>query len=152
MMCKQPVQPAWTVPVQQGQWKVYQQVLFAVVCDELQGALHAAHQNTKVPGSATACVIQLDQERRTLEAANLVSEEQTAPSLGQQGLDGVVHGSGNAAYTEPDHHGPLLCPLMSVPPLLPLACRVTPVLLSFAMARLLRSQSPCNITLTARYR
>jgi hypothetical protein len=46
----------------------------SVACAALQGALHAAHQNTKVPGSATACVIQLDQERRTLEAANLVSE------------------------------------------------------------------------------
>jgi hypothetical protein len=28
-----------------------------------QGALHAAHENTKVPGSATACVMQLDAER-----------------------------------------------------------------------------------------
>lgn len=38
----------------------------------LQGALNAAHQHTKVPGSATACVMQLDQENGTLEAANLV--------------------------------------------------------------------------------
>jgi len=36
-----------------------------------RGALNAAHQTTKVPGSATACVMQLDQERQTLEAANL---------------------------------------------------------------------------------
>jgi len=39
----------------------------------LQGALSAGHQHTKVPGSATACVIQLDPENKTLEAANLVS-------------------------------------------------------------------------------
>lgn len=36
-----------------------------------RGALHAAHENTKVPGSATACVMQLDVEHKTLEAANL---------------------------------------------------------------------------------
>ncbi|KAL6764776.1 serine/threonine protein phosphatase [Haematococcus lacustris] len=36
-----------------------------------RGALHSAHSNTKVPGSATACVMQLDQNRGTLEAANL---------------------------------------------------------------------------------
>lgn len=39
----------------------------------LQGALDAAHKNTKVPGSATACVMQVDQANGTLVAANLVS-------------------------------------------------------------------------------
>lgn len=38
-----------------------------------QGALAAGHQHTKVAGSATACVLQLDPEHKTLEAANLVS-------------------------------------------------------------------------------
>ncbi len=37
-----------------------------------QGALEAAHMNTKVPGSATACVMQLDQVNGILAAANLV--------------------------------------------------------------------------------
>lgn len=36
-----------------------------------RAALDAAHSNTKVPGSATACVLQLDQANRTLTAANL---------------------------------------------------------------------------------
>eukprot|EP00967_Tisochrysis_lutea_P085190 scaffold119390_cov17-Tisochrysis_lutea.AAC.1 len=36
-----------------------------------RGALNAGHQQTKVPGSATACVMQLDPEHKTLEAANL---------------------------------------------------------------------------------
>ena len=36
-----------------------------------RGALHAAHMRTKVAGSATACVMQLDQARRMLVAANL---------------------------------------------------------------------------------
>lgn len=36
-----------------------------------RGGLQAAHEHTKVPGSATACVMQLDQENGTLEAANL---------------------------------------------------------------------------------
>eukprot|EP00199_Chlamydomonas_sp_CCMP681_P002432 CAMPEP_0119108012 /NCGR_PEP_ID=MMETSP1180-20130426/12991_1 /TAXON_ID=3052 ORGANISM="Chlamydomonas cf sp, Strain CCMP681" /NCGR_SAMPLE_ID=MMETSP1180 /ASSEMBLY_ACC=CAM_ASM_000741 /LENGTH=385 /DNA_ID=CAMNT_0007093571 /DNA_START=92 /DNA_END=1249 /DNA_ORIENTATION=- len=36
-----------------------------------RGALNAAHENTKVPGSATACVMQLDPVTNTLEAANL---------------------------------------------------------------------------------
>ncbi|GFR43171.1 hypothetical protein Agub_g4221 [Astrephomene gubernaculifera] len=36
-----------------------------------RGALDAAHMNTKVPGSATACVLQLDQSSCTLVAANL---------------------------------------------------------------------------------
>ena len=38
----------------------------------MQGALSAGHQHTKVAGSATACVMQLDPENKTLEAANLV--------------------------------------------------------------------------------
>lgn len=38
----------------------------------LQGALEAAHFNTKVPGSATACLLQLDQVNGLLSAANLV--------------------------------------------------------------------------------
>ncbi|KAG2429355.1 hypothetical protein HXX76_011121 [Chlamydomonas incerta] len=36
-----------------------------------RGALEAAHMNTKVPGSATACVMQLDQANGVLAAANL---------------------------------------------------------------------------------
>lgn len=36
-----------------------------------RGALHAAHSRTKVAGSATACVMQLDQNKKTLVAANL---------------------------------------------------------------------------------
>ncbi|KAG2486200.1 hypothetical protein HYH03_015162 [Edaphochlamys debaryana] len=36
-----------------------------------RGALDAAHMNTKVPGSATACVMQLDQVNGVLAAANL---------------------------------------------------------------------------------
>nr|BCL66180.1 hypothetical protein [Volvox reticuliferus] len=36
-----------------------------------RGALEAAHMNTKVPGSATACVLQLDQANGVLAAANL---------------------------------------------------------------------------------
>ena len=36
-----------------------------------RGALHAAHMRTKVAGSATACIMQLDQTRRMLVAANL---------------------------------------------------------------------------------
>mmetsp|Transcript_8941 Transcript_8941/g.19107 ORF Transcript_8941/g.19107 Transcript_8941/m.19107 type:complete len:439 (-) Transcript_8941:941-2257(-) len=36
-----------------------------------RGALHAAHMATKVPGSATACVMQLDRATRQLVAANL---------------------------------------------------------------------------------
>ncbi|GAX73580.1 hypothetical protein CEUSTIGMA_g1031.t1 [Chlamydomonas eustigma] len=36
-----------------------------------RGALHAAHMRTRVAGSATACVMQLDQARRMLVAANL---------------------------------------------------------------------------------
>ncbi|KAF5838380.1 serine/threonine protein phosphatase [Dunaliella salina] len=36
-----------------------------------RGALSAGHQQTKVPGSATACVMQLDPEHKSLEAANL---------------------------------------------------------------------------------
>lgn len=36
-----------------------------------RGALAAAHQHTKVPGSATACIVQLDQETGSLLAANL---------------------------------------------------------------------------------
>ncbi|EFJ40674.1 hypothetical protein VOLCADRAFT_108071 [Volvox carteri f. nagariensis] len=36
-----------------------------------RGALEAAHMNTKVPGSATACVLQLDQVNGVLMAANL---------------------------------------------------------------------------------
>lgn len=36
-----------------------------------RGALHAAHMRTKVAGSATACVMQLDPNRRMLVAANL---------------------------------------------------------------------------------
>lgn len=36
-----------------------------------KGALAAAHQYTKVPGSATACVLQLDQANSSLIAANL---------------------------------------------------------------------------------
>lgn len=38
----------------------------------LQGVLSVAHDNTKVPGSATACVMQLDAANKSLEAANLV--------------------------------------------------------------------------------
>lgn len=65
-----------------------------------QGALHAAHQSTKVPGSATACVMQLDQERHMLEAANLVRDRSTGfvtcldtcdiPGT-QSGLLGLMH-------------------------------------------------------------
>ncbi|GLI62879.1 hypothetical protein VaNZ11_005635 [Volvox africanus] len=36
-----------------------------------RGALEAAHMNTKVPGSATACIMQLDQSNSLLVAANL---------------------------------------------------------------------------------
>nr|ADI46917.1 MTM0349 [Volvox carteri f. nagariensis] len=36
-----------------------------------RGALEAAHMNTKVPGSATACILQLDQANGVLAAANL---------------------------------------------------------------------------------
>lgn len=36
-----------------------------------RAALDAAHQHTKVPGSATICVMQLDQKNRWLTAANL---------------------------------------------------------------------------------
>mmetsp|Transcript_28658 Transcript_28658/g.52680 ORF Transcript_28658/g.52680 Transcript_28658/m.52680 type:complete len:371 (-) Transcript_28658:1403-2515(-) len=36
-----------------------------------RGAINAAHLHTKVPGSSTACVIQLDQTNRALVAANL---------------------------------------------------------------------------------
>nr|BCL66101.1 hypothetical protein [Volvox africanus] len=36
-----------------------------------RGALEAAHMHTKVPGSATACVLQLDQINGVLAAANL---------------------------------------------------------------------------------
>ncbi|GLC40993.1 hypothetical protein PLESTB_000954400 [Pleodorina starrii] len=36
-----------------------------------RGALEAAHMHTKVPGSATACVMQLDQAAGVLAAANL---------------------------------------------------------------------------------
>nr|BCL66240.1 hypothetical protein [Volvox reticuliferus] len=36
-----------------------------------RGALEAAHMNTKVPGSATACIMQLDQSNSVLAAANL---------------------------------------------------------------------------------
>lgn len=36
-----------------------------------RGALHAAHMRTRVAGSSTACVMQLDQARRMLVAANL---------------------------------------------------------------------------------
>lgn len=38
-----------------------------------RGALDTAHKLTKVPGSATACVVQLCPEQRALIAANLVS-------------------------------------------------------------------------------
>lgn len=38
-----------------------------------RGALDTAHKLTKVPGSATACVLQLCPEKKTLMAANLVS-------------------------------------------------------------------------------
>lgn len=37
----------------------------------MKGALHAAHIRTKVPGSATAVVMQLDQENQCLVAANV---------------------------------------------------------------------------------
>eukprot|EP00798_Chlamydomonas_sp_ICE-L_P020119 gene20119-26849_t len=36
-----------------------------------RGALHAAHMGTKLPGSATACVLQLDPESSSIVAANL---------------------------------------------------------------------------------
>ena len=40
-----------------------------------QGAMHQAHMRTKVAGSATCCVLQLDQEKKLLVAANLVREQ-----------------------------------------------------------------------------
>lgn len=38
-----------------------------------RAALDTAHRLTKLPGSATACVVQLDAEKKSLIAANLVS-------------------------------------------------------------------------------
>jgi len=37
-----------------------------------QGALDAAHQATRLPGSATACVLQLNRDAKSITAANLV--------------------------------------------------------------------------------
>ena len=45
---------------------------YVVLRPSPQGALHAAHMRTKVAGSSTACVMQLDQAKRMLVAANLV--------------------------------------------------------------------------------
>lgn len=45
----------------------------ASVAVDPRAALDAAHKLTRVPGSATACVVQLCPEKRSLIAANLVS-------------------------------------------------------------------------------
>jgi protein phosphatase PTC7 len=47
-----------------------------------RAALDTAHRYTKVPGSATACVVQLCPERKALLAANLVSYGLSSAALG----------------------------------------------------------------------
>jgi len=45
---------------------------YPTVAVDPRGALDTAHKLTKLPGSATACVVQLCPEQRSLIAANLV--------------------------------------------------------------------------------
>lgn len=52
-------------------WQIDLSTPTAVV--DPRGALDTAHKLTKLPGSATACVVQLDADRKSLIAANLVS-------------------------------------------------------------------------------
>ena len=43
-----------------------------IIAQHRQGAMHQAHMRTKVAGSATCCIMQLDRDKKQLVAANLV--------------------------------------------------------------------------------